>query len=294
MLQILGLALLLALPTSSAAQPNGGMASGETASPDLSPQAQQVIDRIWQVLQMDQLMPVLRDEAMAEAPVIAESLFPRGGTGTWTRQVAAIHDPKQLEITFREGLANGIREDQLPRLNAALDFYQTPLGARIITLETTARQTMLNAEVEEEAVNRFAHAAEGEEPRSGQIMRLIEEADLVGPNVAGGLNAAVAFSEGFSAGGGFDMPMTRDEMLADAWSQEADIAAETLIWMQAYLMLAYSPLSDAELEQYIRYSTSPEGRALANVMFHGFDKIFIDTSRALGLAAARQMQGREL
>jgi hypothetical protein len=290
MLQILGLAFILALPTLGSAQP----VIPETTAPSPSAEIQQTVDRIWTVLQLEQLMPLLRDEALAEAPEMAQSMFPRGGTGNWTEQVAAIHEPASLRAAFREGIGAELREEQLSRVNAALDFYQTELGQRLVTLETTTRQALLDSGTEEAARETFARAIADGDPRAQQINRFIHEADLIGPNVSGGLNAAIAFSEGFAAGDGFDMPMSRDEMIADAWAQEADIAAETLTWMQAYLMLAYSPLSDDELESYIRFSTSPEGVALAAVMFRGFDRIFVETSRALGLAAARQLQGREL
>ncbi|MDP5307898.1 DUF2059 domain-containing protein [Paracoccus spongiarum] len=262
--------------------------------PKAGPKAGQVDLRLWRVRRLAELMPILRDEALAEARTMLDTLRDGGAGIGWLDSVARIHEPARLEALFRAALrrpAAGVPE---ARLQAALDFYETDLGRRLVGLETTARRAMLDPDAEALAREAFATAASRNDPRVGRIGRLIEEADLIGPNVAGGLNAAVAFSRGFSDGGGFDMPMTEDQMLADAWSQEAEIRAATLGWMEAYLMLAYSPLSDAELDRYIGFAGSPEGQALSALLFEGFDAIFLQTSRDLGLAAAAQMQGSEL
>ncbi|MFN3526495.1 MAG: hypothetical protein ACK4YU_10430, partial [Paracoccus sp. (in: a-proteobacteria)] len=160
--------------------------------------------------------------------------------------------------------------------------------------ENSARRAMLDPEIEDAARSAFARADGQDAPRARLIRRLIDEADLIAPNVATGMNASVAFSQGFAEGGGFDMAPTPDEMLAEAWAQQDEIAFEAEAWMQAFLMLAYSPLSDAEIEAYIAFATSAEGRALADLLFAGFDAVFVQTSREMGLAAALRETGERL
>lgn len=249
--------------------------------------------RVWDVMALDLLMPILRDEALIEAESMEAEVFQRDNS-SWLDAVAQIHDPARLQRLFESGLTGISSDTAQDGLEAALSFYRTSLGQRLIGLETSARQAMLDPDTEASARTAFAEAASREDPRVSQIARLIEEGDLIGPNVAGGLNAALAFSQGFADGGGFDMPLTENQMLADAWAQEPSIRAETLGWMEAYLMLAYSPLNDAELERYIRFAGSDAGQALSAALFAGFDAMFLQTSRDLGLAAAGQIQGREL
>lgn len=281
-------AMLLGQPALAQSSPGG------EASPQATTARQQLASRLWGVLGLAQLMPILRDEALTEAEVMQSTMFEGQSEIGWLDTVAEIHNPARLGTLFRDGVATQMSPRQAPRLETALAFYEGDLGQRLIGLETTARLAMLDPDTETAAREQFSEAASHEAPRVAQISRLIDEADLIGPNVAGGMNAAVAFSQGFADGGGFDMPMAEQQMLADAWAQEAEIRAETLGWMEAYLMLAYSPLSDAELENYIRFAGSSEGQTLSALLFAGFDAVFRQTSRELGLAAAGQMQGRDL
>ena len=289
MLRTLAIVLALAAPGALPAQPTTSIQSQSHGGP-VAP----MVDRLWNTLDLDALMPILREEAVSEASEMQQNLFQRGGTGGWTRQVASIHDPARLKRVFRDGLQAAWPRSNEALIEGALTFYRSDLGRRLIGLETTARRAMLDADAEDAAREAFAAAASREEPRVAQIWRLIDEADLIGPNVAGGMNAAVAFSEGFAEGGGFDMPMSDEQILRDAWDHEAELRSQTMGWMEAYLLLAYSPLSDAELDEYIAFASSDEGKALSALMFSGFDALFAQTSRDLGLAAAGQMRGREL
>ncbi|RJE83106.1 DUF2059 domain-containing protein [Paracoccus onubensis] len=250
--------------------------------------------RLWQVLQLGDLMPIIRKEALTEAVKMQDSLFQRGGDNRWEQIVAQIHETGRLEQLLRDGLQEAVADEQAALIEEALAFYETSLGQRLIGLETSAREVILDMEAEADAKANYAHAAGMELPRIAQIKRLIDKADLIAPNVAGGMNAALAFSRGFNEGGGYPMPMSEAQMLSDAWAHEASLRAETLDWMEAYLFLAYSPLSDAELDRYIEFAGSSAGQALADTLFGGFDKLFEWTSYEMGLAAAGQIQGRRL
>ncbi|MDB6178852.1 DUF2059 domain-containing protein [Paracoccus sp. Z330] len=254
------------------------------------------LERIWQDLDMTALMPILHDEALVEAELMQQDMSGRTDSARWLEIVSRIHAPQRLKQHFFVGATQAL--DTRPRddddIERALAFYETELGQRIIGLETAARLAMLDPGAESAARDAFLDAASHGHPRVGQIARLIDDADLVGPNVAGGMNALMAFSRGFAEGDGFDMAMTEQQILSDAWAQEPEIRAQTLGWMEAYLLLAYSPLSDRELEEYIDFAGSPEGRALSSVLFAGFDALFQQTSWNLGFAAAGHLQGRDL
>ncbi|MBC9246031.1 DUF2059 domain-containing protein [Paracoccus sp. 11-3] len=250
--------------------------------------------RLWHVMEMDDLMPILRDEAVAEADDMQENLFQRGGNGGWQRNVQVIHQPDRLAQLFRKGLDNALPQMDQKRVAEGLTFYETPLGRRMLELESVARVAIMDDKAAQAATAAFVVEEERRSHRAAQIERLIDSADLVGPNVAGGMNAVIAFSQGFDQAGGYDMPMGEAEMLGDAWQQEAQLAVNTEDWLEGYLLLAYAPLSDEELDTYIDFAASAEGQALSGLLFAGFDAVFRQTSYELGVAAAAQLSGREL
>lgn len=289
MLRSLAIALVLVFPALAQARPVTIIQSESHGGP-----AAPLSERLWNTMDLESLMPILRDEAVAEAEDMQAELFKRGGTGGWLDQVARIHDPDRLESLFREGLEDARENADRGRIEDALTFYRSDLGRRLVGLENSARRTMLDADAEAAAREALSAAAARDDPRVARIRRLIDEAQLIGPNVAGGMNAAMAFSEGFAEGEGFDMPMNAERMLRDTWRQEEEIRAQTTEWMESYLLLAYSPLSDADLDRYIVFAGSAGGKALSGLMFAGFDAVFRKTSYELGLAAAGQMRGRQL
>ena len=135
--------------------------------------------------------------------------------------------------------------------------------------------------------------AEGD-ARLAAIDRFIAINDLIEFNVAGGLNSHYAFYSALSEAGAFDRALTEEEILADVWSQEEMLREDNGHWLRSYLVLAYDPLTDAELDAYIAFSGSDAGQRLNRVLFATFDAMFVDISRAVGVAAARHLRGEEL
>lgn len=283
MLRFLCLCLLVAVGQPAHAQPR-----------QPAPHHQQAAHVLWDVMQLDRLAPVLRDEAVAEGAEMAATMFPRGGTGRWLRHVAAIHAPARIQALFMDGAAGSLAATDPADLQAGLVFYRTRLGQRMLALEATARVAMLDKDVETAARAAWEQAQQGSTPRAARIARLIDAADLVDPNVAGGLNASISFARGFQAGGGFPMPLADGEIIQNAWAEEPELRAETESWIGAYLLLAYASIGDRELEAYIAFAESSGGRALSRVMFAGFDRVFTQTAYDMGFAAAVEMRGRQL
>ncbi|WP_295049218.1 hypothetical protein [uncultured Paracoccus sp.] len=291
MLRFLCLYLLLAIGGPAAAQP---LARSPVQVPALSAEHRQVVNAVWNVMRMDSLMPILRDDAVAQGEEMAAALFPRGGTGMWRDRVGAIHDPVRAKDLFLTGMAQAIPRTDAAAVNDGLAFYRTMFGQRMLSLETDARVRMRDPAVEAAARDAFAQAVQRRDPRASRIVRLIRTADLIEPNVAGGLNAAIAFSRGFQAGGGFPMPQSDSQIVQGAWAQEPGMRAETEAWISASLFMAYEVLGDAELDRYTAYAGSPGGQALARLMFVGFDAVLAATSYDMGLAAAAELRGRDL
>ena len=252
------------------------------------------VDHLWSILDLEPQMRIFQQEAVSEAARLDSEGMIAGTGRPWSATVGDIHDPARLRTLFRRGLARALDKADPSLIAKGLQFYERGLGRQLVPLETSARNAMLDDQVTARASEAFAKAEAQDDPRAAQILRLIEEADLVAPNVSSGLNASVAFSTGFGAVGGFDMPLTQDQMLADTWAQQDQIEAETRDWLQAFLMLAYSPLSDDQISTYTAFATSAAGQELARVMFAAYDAVFLQTSRDMGMAAGLRLQGQQL
>ena len=113
-------------------------------------------------------------------------------------------------------------------------------------------------------------------------------------NVAGGLSGNLAFLTGLAETSGDGGSLPRDELMAQVWAQEEMIRADTTSWLQAYLGLAYAPLTEAELASYADFMESPAGQRLNAALFLAFDEVFSRVSYELGRAAGTAMQGHDI
>jgi len=175
-----------------------------------------------------------------------------------------------------------------------LAFFTSEPGRTIVSLEVSAREALLDDAVEEAAKEAASIALADDAPRMALIQEYAEVNSLVETNVVGALNANYAFFSGLMEGGSFPQSMSEDEILADVWSQEPDIRANTTEWINSFLFMAYQPLSDDDLQAYIAFSQSEAGQEVNEALFAAFDAMFIDISRNLGRASARFMTRQEL
>lgn len=282
----LALALLLALaPPAFAETP---------AEPPLAerPVAEASVGRLGEVMQLDALFQVLREEGVAHGEVLKADMFPTGGGAGWEAEVSRIYDVARLRAGFDAALETSLGAD--PEALAEITaFFASDLGQRILGLEIEARRAFLDTATEEAAQVAADDAAAAKDPRVAQLRRMIEAADLLEMNVAGALSGNLAFMTGMAATGAYGA-VPQDQLLSDVWAQEDQIRADTSTWLYSYLGLAYSPLTEAEMESYIRFWESPAGQRLNAALFAAFDSVFRDVSQDLGRAAGIAMQGRDI
>jgi hypothetical protein len=175
-----------------------------------------------------------------------------------------------------------------------LDFFTTEPGLTIAILEASARAAFLDQTVEDAAKETAAVAMGDQTPRYDLITRFIEANDLIETNVVSAMNANYAFYDGMIAGGAADGQMSQDDMLAQVWAQEPEIRNNTIEWVYSFLMMAYDPLPDADVEAYIAFSETVAGQQMNNAVFLAFDGMFSRISRDMGMAAAGYMVTDEL
>ena len=173
-------------------------------------------------------------------------------------------------------------------------FFGSDRGQRILTLEVEARRALLDQETENAAKLHVEELVAKEDPRLALIQKFAEVNDLVEMNVAGALNANLAFFKGMASAGGFANQMTEDQMLQTVWSEEPAIRDETETWLYPYLALAYQPLSDDDIQAYVSFSDLAEGKVLNAAVFAAFNVLFTEISGNLGRAAAKQTLGEDI
>jgi hypothetical protein len=276
-----------------------GLAAATPAAPVLSQTTPPVIAAapdaadLSRTMRFAEIMDVMRQEGLDYGASLEEELFPgRGGAG-WQVAVGLIYDTGTMNRRFDAALAEALLGDEAT-LTAAMAFFGDARGQRILTLEIEARRALLDEATEEAAQAHAEDMAGRDDPRLGLLKRFADANDLIESNVQGALNANLAFYRGLAEAGAMGAEMTEDEMLADVWGQEPDIRTETENWLFPYLALAYGPLEDADLEAYIDFSLSPEGRRLNVALFAAFDAVFGQISHDLGRASGRQMLGQDI
>ncbi len=246
-------------------------------------------DRLLTALGLPQIVEIMRTEGLRSGDELARDMIMGSALDQLQRDVDRIYNPDAMEQTVRAGFAEAVGDTDLAPL---VSFFESDEGQRVVGLELSARQAMTDPGVEEAARERARSLDGSDDPRFALVTRFIAANDLVVANVAGALNSNFAFYKGLGDGGAFEM--SEGDMLADVWSQEDETRADTREWLYAFLLMAYGPLGDGDLERYIALSSTPEGQAMNRALFTGFNSMFDQISYALGRSAARAMQSEEL
>ncbi|GHE05704.1 hypothetical protein U879_04155 [Defluviimonas sp. 20V17] len=290
------LALLVAL----AAVPFGPWAASPVAAqvaapqplpPAIGPKQALLQESLVAALRLPDLISVMHDEGIDYGKQLADQLFPGQDGGSWHKTVRRIYAPKQMTKLFEADFSPRLDDNQR---KGALEFLTSPLGRRIVAREISARRAMLDPDVEAEAAAQIARMAAHHDPRLAQIRRFARINGLVEANVAGALNANFAFYTGLADGHAPGLDLSRNTILSDVSSQQPEVTKETRAWLFPFLVTAYKPLSNAELDRYIAFSQSASGKALNRALFAAFDVMFVHISHELGLAAASVMAGENL
>ncbi|MEM9968802.1 MAG: hypothetical protein AAF755_11970 [Pseudomonadota bacterium] len=241
------------------------------------------------VLRLDEAAQILSQEGIAFSDELDRDMLDGQGGAAWRTQVTNIYDAQRMTETLREALATGLQGEALEQ---AITFYASDLGSDIVRFENTARVIIADPEAEAAAREQFVARMARDDPRIEVIGRLISSGDMVTRNVTNEMNAQFQFLRGLSDGDALDM--SEAEMLRDA-SEDVDAKTEeTRLWLNSYLLMAYAPLSDEQLETYVQFSQSTAGKALNRALFTGFANAYEEIFYALGRAVALNMRARDL
>lgn len=247
--------------------------------------------QLMEALRLRDIIEVVAAEGIAAGPEIEADMFPgRGGFG-WQVELERIYDiPRVMGIMADDIQANLSEADA----DVLISFLGSPLGARIVEGEVSARAAMLDPDVDEAAFAVAQDMRRAGGTRVAQIAEFIAIYDLVTSNVVGGLNSNYAFYQGLAAGGALPDAMTEDQIVNEVWSQQDAIQIETEDWLYAYLLASYSDLSDDEMQTYIAFARTDAAQAFNAVLFDSFGTVFTSISRSLGRAVADRMLAQDI
>lgn len=259
--------------------------AGQAADGDLA--------RLEVALRMTEVFGVMSEEGRAYGAQIETDMFPGAGGPSWAGKVSDIYAVDRMVPVFLTAFEAELAQSgaDLPAMTA---FFETPLGEKVTTLEISGRRALLDQAVEDASRLKYQELSEAGDAKVALIDQFVEVNDLVEANVAGAMNANYAFYQGLGDAGVLEEALTEDQIISEIWSQEEAIREETDLWIRAYLAMAYAPLSETEIRDYIAFSQTEPGRDLNGALFSGFDAVFTKVSRELGRAAGGMMAGQEL
>jgi hypothetical protein len=244
---------------------------------------------LFDVMQLNDAAHILSSEGITAAQALDEEMLSGQGGAAWQQQVAGIYDAQRMAEGVRAALTAELTPDEV---EAVIDFYATDLGAEIIEYENTARVVMGNSEAEAAARGRLMALRDTDAPRLALINAYISSGDMITRNVTNEMNASYQFLRGLVDGRMIDM--SESQMLQEAARDIDARTRETTEWLQSYLLLAYDPLTDVQLEAYITFVESDAGQALNRALYAGFETIYEDISYALGRAVALNIAAQDL
>ena len=248
-------------------------------------------EALYDALGLPEMIEIMREEGLAYGEEIASDLLSTTTNEKWDATVDRIYDVERMRQGTMAALSQALDGTDV---DAMLAFFTSELGQEVISLETSARRALLDDAVDTAAKQAAGDALAADTPRARLVTDFVETNDLIDTNVVGAMNANFAFYMGLQDGGAFEAELTEDQILSDVTAQEPEIRQNTTEWVYGFLMLAYGPLPDDDLQSYIDFSRSEAGQDLNVAMFDAFDQMFVAISRELGRASAQFMAGQDI
>lgn len=251
--------------------------------------AQQPANRLGDVLLLEELAILLHDEGLGYGEELDRDILGGAGGAHFKTRVSQIYDGEDMVSGVIQAISQGMTPDAIAQTTA---FFETELGQRILRLELSARKAMRDPAVDDMAQEAFDEAEQNNDVRLVQIEQFIELNELVERNVASGLSSNYHFLKGMVDGGGDRMGEA--DIMNDVWAQEDGIRTETRDWVGRFLFLAYGPLSQQDMTQFLTFSETQAGLALNVALFEGFENVYRTIYYEMGMAVAQAMQSSDL
>lgn len=252
----------------------------------VSLQADERVDRLLHALQLDEVIDILRDEGEILGQNLQETFLDNKGGPVFLDQVALIYDAGKMRLYVEEVFDDTLSDKQLDQ---AILFFESELGQTLVSLELSARVALSDETIEEMAQDNYKNA-----DRDADLYLLVDEYiqvnNLIEENVQNSISADYNFFRGLNIGAG----QNEAELLTQLLEQKDGTTEETRTWLYSFFLLAYKPLSDAQMRENIAFSRTETGKAVNTALFESFDQMFDAIYFQLGEAVAQVLKGSDL
>lgn len=242
---------------------------------------------------LPETLEVITLEGLAQGEDLGADLTGDGKDPDWAMALQRVYDSGRMQRIYDEALAAFLAQE--PGLLAEVTpFLGSDLGARVIALELEARRTALDPAAKD-AARQLLDQIRGEDPdRMALLERLVLAGDLIESNVISGLNGNVAFLRAMAGASAGAPPFNESEVLAQVWQNEPQLRAEIEDFLYPLMALAYAPLSDAEVRDYVLFTESAAGKTFNAALTAAFGALMLDLAAHLGHEAGRAASGQAL
>ena len=111
-------------------------------------------------------------------------------------------------------------------------------------------------------------------------------------NLSGAFAARFAFLSGLAEAD--ELGISQDQIIELIAADEDSLRAEIDQWVLGYIFMAYRPLSDTELSDYLAFQMSSIGTALNHALYESFKAVSVHNAGQLGKLLASAIQARDL
>lgn len=194
-----------------------------------------------------------------------QSLFDNAGSNVHAQQLQRIFTTAFRPEAFYGPLRARLEQNLTPaRTPILLQWLSSPLSRRVVDLEIKAASPDARS-----ALDRFAKAVEQESPPQKRL-NLIQRLDAALRSSEFRVEMAITLIRNVTQALGASADPTLDRLRAELWRTARD---GTLL----HFLYTYRTLSDDELEEYVRFWESDNGRWFAPILHQGF----LDAIRAV-------------
>ncbi len=238
------------------------------------------LNRIFLALKLDRLFEEIREEGLIAAKEMQGDLKNSQSVIGWSKNTNEIYSTKLMKDYFKKELTN---LESLSIFLLAIDFYEKPLGVKIIENELTTRIKIRDDGEKEKARNTVKQLKYLKPYRFKLYNEIISANGFIEDNISSSMNSNLAFYEGYAAGlATSDQSLTEREMISQIWLNESETRKRMTDWVLNFSVTSFKNLTDNELKEYLEFSNSKPGRYLSNNINFIFDKLFGIQSYKLG------------
>lgn len=213
----------------------------------------------------------------------------------WRRAVDKVFDPKGMAGELARAQAEGLTA---PERRALIAFRETVLGRALTVAETTsplpkeemADQAKLGAALSRSRVELL---------KDGTRRKLIERLLAEGGGIAMQVELLMSLSRGVAVGVALAAPggqprESTAEILAEVEKERPAMTAMMKLVAPPSLQLSYAKQSNADLDRYVRFLTSPAGRKNTAIVLKTFTRLISERGLAIGEAFAKELATKRL